>query len=259
MAKKLPELATLGVEVDHHLRDEVALTEDVVEQQPQVGHLVVVDRAEQRAGVGQHGPRGLEPGSHHRGPGPVPVAAGAVLVAVGEVVARVVGRVDVDDVHAARLQGGEHVEVVALDEGVGGLLSHASCCPGPAAGLARLPGCLLLGGHPLAEVDVREQGGVRRVLVRVRRDRLLAAEHDVRRLAVGGDLEDRPVDHRGRVRERLAAGVSDFVRAVAAAAACLPPLSQAILACGPYFTASFAPAPITTTAFPTLPFAMGSR
>ena len=53
--------------------------------------------------------------------------------------------------------------------------------------------------------------------------------------------------------------VRDLVRAVAAAAACLPPLSHAILACGPYFTASFAPAPITTTAFPTLPFAMRSR
>ena len=46
----LAELAALGVEVDHDLREEVGLAEHLVHQQPQVGDLVVVDADEDRAG-----------------------------------------------------------------------------------------------------------------------------------------------------------------------------------------------------------------
>ena len=43
------ELSALRVEVDHDLGQEVGLAEDLVEQQSQVGRLVVVDADEDRA------------------------------------------------------------------------------------------------------------------------------------------------------------------------------------------------------------------
>ena len=93
------ELAALGVQVDHDLGDEAVLAEDVVQQQPQAGDLVVVDADEDRAPLGHHLAHGLEPRPHHRHPGAVPVGARpGDLVAVGERVAGVVRRVEVHHV-----------------------------------------------------------------------------------------------------------------------------------------------------------------
>ena len=121
-----PELPALGVEVDHDLREEVRLAEHLVHQQPQVGDLVVVDADEDRAGVGQHPRAGLQPRPHHRRSTPCVPAVDAEVVAVGEVVAGVVRRVDVDQVVRRRGQRRQHVEVVALGEGVPRTARHAT-------------------------------------------------------------------------------------------------------------------------------------
>ena len=95
----VPQLPALGVEVDDDLGEEVGLAEHLVHQQPQVRRLVVVDADEDRAPVGQHLARGLQPRPHHRDPRLVPAPpAVAEVVGVGEVVAGVVRRVDVDQV-----------------------------------------------------------------------------------------------------------------------------------------------------------------
>ena len=120
-----PQLAALGVEVDHDLREEVLLAVHLVEEQPQVGGLVVVDADEDRAGVGQHPPARLEPRPHHRRPRLVPGEG----VVVGERAAGVVGRVDVDQVVRRRRQPAEHLEVVALGEGVARTARHATHHP----------------------------------------------------------------------------------------------------------------------------------
>ena len=118
------ELAALGVEVDHDLREEVGLAEDLVHQQPQVGGLVVVDADEHRSVRRQHLADRLEARAHHRRPCGVPPGVGvgvrAVAEAVGvrEVVAGVVGRIGVDDVDRPGREPRQHVEVVADVEGV---------------------------------------------------------------------------------------------------------------------------------------------
>src|SRR3546814_18407178 len=71
-----------------------------------------------RALGGEHLAHQLEARADELRPGPVPVPSDALAVAIGEVVARVVGRIGVDDVDAARLEGRQHIEVVALAEGV---------------------------------------------------------------------------------------------------------------------------------------------
>ena len=110
----LPQLPALGVEVDDDLGEEARATEHLVHQQPQSGRLVVVDADEDRSRRSEHLAGRLQPRPHHRHPVIAPE-----VVAVGEGVARVVGRVDVDQVDGLDpCHPAEHVEVVALDEGV---------------------------------------------------------------------------------------------------------------------------------------------
>jgi len=108
----LAQLPALRVEVDHDLGEEVLLAEHLVHEQPQVRDLVVVDADEDRAALAEHLTSRLEPRPHEGHPG----AVAAEVVAVGELVAGVVRRVDVDQVDGRQRR--QHVEVVALDEGV---------------------------------------------------------------------------------------------------------------------------------------------
>ena len=107
-------MATLGVEVHHDLRQEAGRPEHLVHQQPEPRLLVVVDADEDRAGVGEHVSSRQQPRPHHLTQSP-PVTE---VVAIGEGVARVVRRVDVDRSTAHGRQRTEHVEVVAVDKGV---------------------------------------------------------------------------------------------------------------------------------------------
>src|SRR3546814_7793275 len=62
-----------------------------------------------RALGGEHLAHQLEARADELRPGPVPVPSDALAVAIGEVVARVVGRIGVDDVDAARLEGRQQI------------------------------------------------------------------------------------------------------------------------------------------------------
>jgi hypothetical protein len=141
------ELAALGVQVHHDLGHEARLAEHLVQQQPETGDLVVVDGDEEGAGLVEQLTRSGEPGPHHLHPRCVSRGTGAVLVVVGEVVAGVVGRVDVDHVDLTALQlgqlgkQGQYLGVVALDEdrarardGVGIWLELRHAGPAPGAG-----------------------------------------------------------------------------------------------------------------------------
>jgi hypothetical protein len=117
-----PELAALGVEVDHDLGEELRLPEDLVQQQPHPGDLVVVDAHEHRAAGHEQCPHRLQAGAQGRHP--LLVRGGAV--AVGQRAAGVVRRVEVGHVEAGALTGQlpQHREVVAHGEGVPG--AHAA-------------------------------------------------------------------------------------------------------------------------------------
>ena len=210
------ELAALGVQVDHDLGDEAVLAEDVVEEQPQAGDLVVVDADEDRAPLGQHRAHRLEPRPHHLHPGAVPVGARTRhLVAVGERVPGVVRRVEVHHVVplAGRREPGQHVEVVALDERVPRLhmLTLTGQRRGPVRQAARR---VVRGGTPVAcqaddpSLGARDRrdrhGGHRRQTLRQRAGHLarraiwtspFASSDDVgARRPVAADRDHRAVD-----------------------------------------------------------------
>ncbi len=119
--KARAQLTPLRVEVDHDLGDEVGLAEDLIQEQSEVRRLVVVDAHEDRGPGAHQSQRRLQARPHHRHPRLVlrraPIAV-AEVIDIREVVAGVVGRIDVDQVETPQRQRGEDGEVVTLDERV---------------------------------------------------------------------------------------------------------------------------------------------
>ena len=119
-----------------YVREEILFPEHLVHQEPEPMHLVVVDRDEDRAVVGEQFPQQLQPRHHHAAPLVVPREvlpvhdlAEPVLhhrrvhpVVVGpSLVAGVVGRVDDDALHLAVVGGHQRLErgqIVAVDDQV---------------------------------------------------------------------------------------------------------------------------------------------
>ena len=118
----------------NYLDNKVLLPKHLIHQRPQMMHLIVINRDEDRAVVGQQLAQELQPREHHAAP---LVVAGEIvavhraaqpvahhrrvdLVVVNPaLVAGVVGRVDVDALHLAvkgRQQRLERLQVVALDD-----------------------------------------------------------------------------------------------------------------------------------------------
>ena len=106
----------------HCLCHKIPLSEHLITEQFEVGLLVVVDRDKDNPTVGEEVFGDAEAFAHKGEPFAVAVAVLAVdkAVVVNEVlVARVVGRVDIDDVNLTFVgirEGGEGFEVVALNQ-----------------------------------------------------------------------------------------------------------------------------------------------
>jgi hypothetical protein len=131
--------------------DEIARPENLIHQQPQRRHLVVVDRDEDRPVLAQKLFQQHQPRIHHAEPAVVAVQRLAlaadhlaqpaanlravdVVVVDPALVAGVVGRVDVDALHlpgVARQQRLERVQVVALHDQVAAVVALT---PGPSPG-----------------------------------------------------------------------------------------------------------------------------
>lgn len=128
-----------------HRRDEVARAENLIHQQPQRRHFVVVDGDENRPVLAQKLPQQHQPRIHHAQPAVVAVQRLAlaadhlaqplanlravdVVVVDPALVAGVVRRVDIDALHLpriARQQGLQRVQVVALHDEVAGRIGAA--------------------------------------------------------------------------------------------------------------------------------------